>query len=153
MNLAGNRLRASREDIFEALQAEDLTPAHRFVLTEIMAHIDELEARMVRFDAQLLRSLVDAGYGVPLRLLQTLPGIDLMGAGMLLVEIGGDMNVFGRARRLASWVLIGPGNNESEGKRKSGRIRKGNAWVAACCTNLRKPPGTVAAHSKISFRP
>ena len=66
---------------------------------------------------------------MPLQLLQTLPGIDLMGAAMLLVEIGGDMSVFGSAQRLASWVGICPGNNESAGKRKSGRIRKGNAWV------------------------
>src|SRR3970282_528229 len=91
LNLASNRLRASREDIFEALQAEEITPAHRFVLTEIMAHIEELESRIARFDAELLRSLQAAGYGAPLQLLQTLPGIDLMGAAMLLVEIGSDM--------------------------------------------------------------
>lgn len=48
---------------------------------------------------------------------------------MLLVEIGADMAVFGSAERLATWVGICPGNNESAGKRKSGRIRKGNAWV------------------------
>ena len=48
---------------------------------------------------------------------------------MLLVEIGADMSVFGSAERLASWVGICPGNNESAGKRKTGRIRKGNAWV------------------------
>ena len=47
----------------------------------------------------------------------------------MLVEIGADMTVFGSAERLASWVGICPGNNESAGKRKSGRIRKGNAWV------------------------
>jgi len=64
-----------------------------------------------------------------LNLLQTLPGIDRAGAAMLLVEIGADMSVFGSAERLASWVGICPGNNESAGKRKSGRIRKGNAWV------------------------
>jgi len=104
LSLASNRLRASREDIFEALQAEEITPAHRFVLTEIMAHIEELESRMARFDAELLRSLRTAGYGTSLQLLQTLPGIDLMGAAMLLVEIGSDMDVFGSAQRLASWV-------------------------------------------------
>ncbi len=48
---------------------------------------------------------------------------------MLLVEIGADMGSFGSAERLASWVGICPGNNESAGKRKSGRIRRGNAWV------------------------
>jgi len=111
---------------YEALQAEEITSAHRFCLTEIMAHIEELESRMARFDAELLRSLGVAGYATPLRLLQTLPGIDLMGAAMLLVEIGSDMSVFGSAQRLASWVGMCPGNNESAGKRKSGRIRKGN---------------------------
>lgn len=129
LSLASKRLKASREDIFEALQAEELTGAHRFVLAEIMTHIEEIEARMTRFDLELLRSLEDAGYEAPLRLLQTLPGIDLMGAAMLLVEIGADMSVFGSAQRLASWVGVCPGNNESAGKRKSGRIRKGNAWV------------------------
>jgi transposase len=48
---------------------------------------------------------------------------------MMLVEIGAEMSVFGSAERLASWVGICPGNNESAGKRKSGRIRRGNAWV------------------------
>jgi transposase len=129
LSLASNRLRASREEIFEALQAEEITPAHRYVLTEIMAHSEDLEARMERFDAQSLISLQDAGYSAPLRLLQTLPGIALMGAAMLLVEIGADMSVFSSAQRLASWVGMCPGNNESTGKRKSGRIRKGNAWV------------------------
>ena len=129
LSLASNRLRASREDIFEALQAEELTPAHRFCLAEIMAHIEEIDARMGRFDKELPSSLTQAGYREPLQLLQTLPGIDLMGAAMLLVEIGADWSVFGSAQRLASWVGICPGNNESAGKRKSGRIKKGNAWV------------------------
>jgi transposase len=64
-----------------------------------------------------------------LNLLQTIPGIDIQGAAMMLVQIGADMTVFGSAERLASWVGICPGNNESAGKRKSGRIRRGNAWV------------------------
>ena len=61
LSLASNRLRASREEIFEALQAEEITAAHRFCLAEIMAHIEELEVRTLRFDAELLRSLQAAG--------------------------------------------------------------------------------------------
>ncbi len=64
-----------------------------------------------------------------LALLQTLPGVDAIGAAMLLVEIGSDMSTFGNPDRLASWVGICPGNNESAGKRKSGRVRKGNPYV------------------------
>jgi transposase len=152
LSLASNRLRASREDIFEALQAEEITPAHRFVLAEIMAHIEELEKRIARFDAELLRSLRDAGYGMPLQLLQTLPGIDLMGAAMLLVEIGADMSVFGSAQRLASWVGICPGNNESAGKRKSGRIRKGNAWVRRLLCEFAQAAGRSRCALKDKFQ-
>jgi hypothetical protein len=126
LDLAG-RLRASRADLFEALQPEELSSAHLFVLAEIMAHIEELEARMARFEQALLAGLSE--WRPQLILLQTIPGIDIMGAAMLLVEISADMESFGSAERLASWVGICPGNNESAGKRKSGKTRKGNAWV------------------------
>lgn len=152
LNLASNRLRASREQLFEALQAEEMTPAHRFVLAEIMSHVEELEARMVRFDCELVRSLTEAGYGTQLKLLQTLPGIDLMGAAMLLVEIGGDMSVFGSAARLSSWVGICPGNNESAGKRKSGRIRKGNAWVRRLLCEFAQAAGRSRSALKGKFQ-
>jgi transposase len=126
LDLASGRLKASREELFDALQGE-LTASHCFVLDELMRHIEEIEARIARFDARLLEGL--AGERSVLALLQTLPGVDLIGAAMLLVEIGGDMDAFGSADRLASWVGICPGNNESAGKRKSGRVRKGNLYV------------------------
>ncbi|EKP0314470.1 TPA: IS110 family transposase [Aeromonas veronii] len=126
LKLASQRLKASRQVLLDALQGE-LTASHRFVLDELMHHIEEIEARITRFDKRLLDSL--KGEQENLALLQTLPGVDLMGAAMLLVEIGSDMSVFGSADRLASWVGICPGNNESAGKRKSGRVRKGNAYV------------------------
>lgn len=126
LELASKRLKASREELFDALQGE-LTASHCFVLDELMRHIEEIEARIARFDARLLEGL--ASQRNALALLQTLPGVDLIGAAMLLVEIGGDMEAFGSADRLASWVGICPGNNESAGKRKSGRVRKGNLYV------------------------
>jgi transposase len=126
LDLAG-RLKASRDDLFEALQPEELSGTHLFVLSEIMSHIEEIEARMARFEKALLGGLV--AWQPQLVLLQTIPGIDQMGAAMLLVEISPDMGSFGSAEKLASWVGICPGNNESAGKRKSGKTRKGNAWV------------------------
>ena len=121
------RLRASREELFEALSTEQFSAVHRFVAEEITQHIEQIEQRIARLDQYLLQGL--SPYELILRLLQTIPGIDLQGAAMLLVEIGADMSAFGSAERLASWVGICPGNNESAGKRKTGRIRKGNAWV------------------------
>ena len=126
LRLASRRLKASREEIFDALQG-DLTTSHRFVLDELMQHIEEIEARIARFDARLLGELESERNA--LALLQTIPGVDLIGAVMLLVEIGSDMNAFGSPDRLASWVGICPGNNESAGKRKSGHVRKGNLYV------------------------
>ncbi|AGA32105.1 transposase [Thioalkalivibrio nitratireducens DSM 14787] len=126
LDLAG-RLRASREELFEALQPEELSTRHRFVLNEVLAHIEYLEAMIARFEQELLAGL--APWEPQVCLLETVPGIDRIGAAMLLVEIGTDMASFGSAERLASWVGICPGNHESAGKRKSGRTRKGNAWV------------------------
>jgi transposase len=126
LKLASKRLKASREEIFEALQG-DLSASHCFFLDELMQHVEDIETRIARFDARLLAELAPEKNA--LKLLQTLPGIDLIGAAMLLVEIGSDMDAFGSADRLASWVGICPGNNESAGKRKSGRARKGNLYV------------------------
>ena len=126
LKLASRRLKASREEIFDALQG-DLTASHRFVLDELMRHIEEIEARIARFDTRLLAELESERDA--LALLQTIPGVDLIGAAMLLVEIGTNMESFGSADRLASWVGICPGNNESAGKRKSGHLRKGNLYV------------------------
>jgi len=126
LNLKG-RLGASREELFEALSTEQFSARHAFVADEIMQHIEYIEQRVARMDGYLLSAL--AAWQPQLNLLQTIPGIDQIGAAMLLVEISADMNTFGSAARLASWVGICPGNNESAGKRKTGRIRKGNAWV------------------------
>ena len=126
LKLASRRLKASREELFDALQG-DLTASHRFVLDELMHHIEDLEARIARFDARLLAELQCERNS--LALLQTIPGVDLIGAALLIVEIGTDMNAFGSPDRLASWVGICPGNNESAGKRKAGHVRKGNRYV------------------------
>jgi transposase len=126
MALASRRLKAPREDLLASLDGE-LSDDHRFVLAHLLDHINQLETRIRDFDTRLLAGL--EGHRDILELLQTLPGMDRIGAAMLLVEIGTEMDAFGSAERLASWVGICPGNNESAGKRKSGRTRKGNPHV------------------------
>jgi len=121
------RLGASREELFEASSTEQFSATHAFVAAEIMQHIEYIEQRVARMDEHLLARL--EAWQPQLNLLQTIPGVDQVVAAMLLVEIGADMSAFGSAERLASWVGICPGNYESAGKRKSGKIRKGNAWV------------------------
>lgn len=123
---ADPRLKATPEELREALEG-DLSDSHRFVIRELMAHIDELEARIGRFRQTLLSHLSD--YQGILQNMQTIPGIDELSAAILLVEIGDDMSAFGSADKLASWAGVCPGQNESAGKRKSARTRKGNPYV------------------------
>ncbi len=121
------RLGASGEELLEALSTEQFSARHAFVADEIMQHIEYIEQSVARMDGYLPSGL--AAWQPQLKLLQTIPGVDQIGAAMLPVEISADMSVLGSAEPLASRVGICPGNNESAGKRKRGRIRKGNAWV------------------------
>lgn len=126
LKYADCRLKATQEELLDALDGE-LTDVHRFLLREIMDHIMDLEARIDRFDAELIKELKPLNWAI--NLLQTIPGVDRIGAAMLIVEIGTEMESFGTPDRLSSWAGICPGNNESAGKRKTGRIRKGNPYV------------------------
>jgi transposase len=140
------RLRASREELCEALSTEQFSDVHRFVAGEIMQHIEQIEQRIDHMDQYLLQGL--QAWQPQLNLLQTIPGIDQTGAAMLLVELGADMAAFGSAERLASWVGICPGNNESAGKRKSGRIRRGNARVRRLLCEFAQ----AAARTRCAFK-
>jgi transposase len=64
--------------------------------------------------------------------LDTIPGVNRRTAEVLWAETGGDMGRFASARHLASWAGMCPGNNESAGKRRSGRTRKGSPWLRHC---------------------
>jgi transposase len=128
LQFADQRLKAPREQIAAALDG-DITFEHRFVLQTILGHIDYLEASIRDFDAHLIAGLDSPEQKNALVLLQTVPGIDLVGAAMLLVEIGTTMTLFAKPSHLASWAGLCPGNNRSAGKRKRERQRKGNTYV------------------------
>ena len=100
MPLASRRLKANREALHDALLGE-LTASHLVVLDELMRHIEELAARIARFDARLLHELEGEHKDAP-AVLQTLPGVDTIGAAMLFVEIGSDMSAVGETPRVSS---------------------------------------------------
>jgi len=125
---ASKQLKAPRKEIEAALDGE-LGATQRFVAAEILRHIEELEAQIARFDKHLLDNLSEPVELNALALLQTIPGVDRIGAAMLLVEIGITMSDFRGADALASWSGLCPGNNESAGKRRYGKSRKGNPYA------------------------
>jgi transposase len=125
---ASPRLKTPPEEIAAALEGE-ISAEHAFVLREIRSHIVFLEQSIARLETHLVAGLDSPEEKNALALLQTVPGIDRIGAAMLLVEIGTNMGLFSGSDRLASWAGMCPGNNRSAGKRKNERQRKGNTYV------------------------
>jgi transposase len=72
--------------------------------------------------------------------LKTILGVQQRTAKMIVSEIGVDMSRFPTAGHLASWSGMCPGNNESAGKRKSGKTRKGNKWLRMAMIEADRPP-------------
>ncbi|MGI9273361.1 MAG: IS110 family transposase [Endozoicomonas sp.] len=124
VKFARGRLKSKLKDLFDSMDGS-LSPAHRLVLKDIKKHIAYLDEQVAELDSEI-RKIVQSDYCEPWQLLQTLPGIDEIAAAGLIAEIGDDMSAFGSRESLASWAGMCPGNNESAGKRKSGKTRKGN---------------------------
>jgi len=142
--LARGRMRAKRDLLEQALQGL-LKPHHRFLLSEQLADIDALDEAIERMSAEIAERLHP--YEAQLRRLETIPGIKQRLAEVILAEIGQDMHRFPSARHLASWAGMCPGNNESAGKRLSGRTRKGSPWLRSALVEA----AHAAIHCKDSY--
>ena len=149
LGMARGALKLKREDLQAALDG-DLTKRHMFVLSHLHAHIDMLERDLTDLDTYILGAMTP--YQWAHRLLQTIPGIDQIASALILIEIGDDMTRFGAPDRLAAWAALCPGNNESAGKRKSGKTRKGNAIIryilCECANAARMTKSSLAAKYK-----
>jgi transposase len=121
--LAKGKLRKKREQLAKALTGH-VKPHHRFMLTELLCQIDALDETIAHFDAEIQRYC--APFEEAVELLDTIPGVARQTAQVIVSEIGIDMNRFPTANHLAAWAGVAPGNNESAGKRRSGKTRKGN---------------------------
>ncbi len=110
------------------LALEGLVGAHQSTILEVqLQHIDALTALIEKLDADIEKQL-HADNDL-IELLDTIPGVGKATAECILAELGTDMDRFPSSSHLASWAGMAPGNNESAGKRKSGRTRKGNATL------------------------
>ncbi len=125
-SLAKGRLKSKQAELEEALKGL-VGPHIRFMLVVQLSHIDALDEAIERVSAEIearMRPFREA-----LLRLETIPGVGKRTAELVLAEVGTDMGRFPSASHLASWAGLCPGNNESAGKRMSGRIRKGNPWL------------------------
>ena len=123
------RLRKKIPEICLALEGR-LTTHHRFVLRELLDHVDFIEEKVRRLDREIALRTQPINDAV-VRLC-TIPGVSHITAWGLLAEIGTDMSRFPTAQHLASWAGLCPGQNESAGKRRTTRTRKGSVWLRRC---------------------
>jgi transposase len=125
---ADRRLKASRKQIVEALRGV-VTPLHRGTLRRHLQTFDHIQAMVVEIDAEVAALLEP--FRRQVELLDTIPGIDIGTAQVVVAEIGVDMSRFPTAAHLVSWAGLSPRNDESAGKKRNTRIGKGGQWLKA----------------------
>ncbi|MDQ5830173.1 MAG: IS110 family transposase [Actinomycetota bacterium] len=124
--LAHPRLAATPERLREALRGR-VTQHHRFLLRLHLDQIDALDAAVARVDLEVEAHL--APFRAAVDLLTSIPGVGALAAQVLVAEIGLDMTRFPTAGHLVSWAGLCPRSDESAGKRRSTRLRKGAPWL------------------------
>jgi transposase len=142
--LARQRLRAKIPELQLALHGR-VTEHHRFLLRMHLDHVTHLEALIGRLGVRIEEAL--APFAAAAERLQTIPGISQRVAETVLAEVGPDMEQFPSADHLASWAGMCPGNNESAGKRRSGRVTKGNRWLKRILVQA----AWAASHTKETY--
>ncbi len=127
-DLALGKLRAKLPALREALQGRFDTE-HAIIIGRILAHIDFLDESIAELSTAIEEEI--APFAPAVDALCTIPGVQRRTAEVIIAETGGDMSAFPSAKHLASWAGVCPGNDESAGKRRSGRTRKGSKWLRA----------------------
>jgi transposase len=143
--LARGRLRQKVDELCAALEGK-VTDHHRFMLRTLLDEIDFFDRTITEVSRRIEEQKGDT-FRVAEKRIDEIPGIARIAAEDILAEIGTDMSRFPSAQHLASWGAVCPGNNESAGKRKSGRAPGGNRWLKRALTEA----AWAASHCKGTF--
>ena len=153
--MALGRMRKKLPELQEALVGR-FGEHHALLVRTILAKVDFLDAAIDELSAEIDK--VIAPFAPEVELLDTITGVDRRTAEGLIAEIGVDMSRFGSSGHLASWAGMCPGNNQSAGKHKSGRTRKGPKWLgvhlaeAASAAGRSKGTYLGAQHHRLTGR-
>jgi transposase len=124
--MARGRLRKKIPDLAQALGGR-FNDHHGLMCRLHLNHIDHLCSAIERVEAEVEKMILP--FELPRRRLSSVPGIGERVSAAIISEIGVDMSWFPSGAHLASWIGLCPGNHESAGKRKTGKIRKGNPYL------------------------
>lgn len=147
-----------RENLDQVMRAMDgiLSKLQRQLLGKVVDHIDDMTRRIGELDG-IIREQEQA-YEEAIKSIDEIPGIALKSAEAIIAEIGINMDRFPSAAHLASWAGLCPGNNESAGKRYSGKTTRGNhmlkTTLVECAKAARRVEGSFfsAQYNRISVR-
>lgn len=130
-SMARGKLKTKVDLLIKAMDG-NVKEHHRFLLNKHFEHIDFLANQIASFDERIYEKLDP--YQFEFELVQTSTGISEVHAASVIAEIGVDMSRFPDEDHLSSWAAICPGNNESAGKRKSSKTRRGNNYLKGTLT-------------------
>jgi transposase len=126
ITLVSLRVKASRAEVLEALRGR-ITAHHRFMLKLHLEHIDALDHAIATIEQEVGAGLEPFRHAA--QLVNTIPGMSSTASHVVVGEIGIDMTRFATPAHLLSWACICPRNDESAGKRRSTRLRRGGKWL------------------------
>jgi len=147
--LARGQLRKKLPALRQAL-AGRFRSHHAFLVSQLLAHLDYLDEVIETLSTHI--DEVIAPFAQEVSRLDTIPGVNKRTAEVIIAEIGVEMGVFPTAAHLASWAGLCPGNNESAGKHKSGKTRKGNRWLRTALIEAALAAGTRATKGAFAAR-
>jgi transposase len=124
--LARGRLRGKTPELNRALRGL-VTDHHRFLLRTLLRQVEQTEGLIAEYTARI--EAVSLPFAEPAGRIESIPGVGARAAEAIVAEIGTDMTRFPTAGHLASWAGLCPGNNESAGKRRTGKTTKGSQWL------------------------
>jgi hypothetical protein len=143
-HMHGN-MKSTPEELFQSLEGS-ITPTQREFFSHVMAVIREQTVQIEKTDAMIGRNLSE-NYKAAVKALDTIPGIGRVSAEQIIAETGIDMSHFRNQHSFSKWAGVCPGNNESAGKRKSGKTPPGNKTLKSTLTQCAK----TAKRNKNSF--
>ena len=145
--LARGKLLKKRTELEQALVGR-MREHHRFLLAELLTHLDFLDGKVATLEARIEDLVAQMpAFREAAERLDSIPGVDRQTAVLIVAEIGVEMERFPSDQHLAAWAGMAPGQNETGGKQRSGKTRKGNRYLKRALVQA----AHGAAHKKGSY--